>query len=493
MALINQGFLGNASGKLGTVVFSKWRDLQTARQYQPDIHDANSDAQKKQRSKMVSLLEFLKPLNKNFIQLFNGQVAKGSTPWAKAIKDNMPAVGPDGSINPKAFRLGNPKFPQFEISEASYNPFIDQVSLRYRPVSHPSQNDAFPYIVTSVLGKYNSESGVNDFDTRHLLCSLPHGWFYCSFYDDNYEYLYENHWSFGMIWFLYYDTYDIDSIFKPNDTLTEHSTFKLVPIIEGFNTDVKDDLIPFETLKWDYQQKDNKWYIVISIDIKKTKISNPEEHTLIFWGVALHDNKYDQSKALEWELSETTKEIEIGENGFGGGVLGLYAVYTNKGEQVSKFNRFYINKGSDGIEHPYFDQLFDCNYAHPSSFILAGNQNGFCGNIDELFSEFIELIQQGYISIPKKPEPINEVSLNILPNINGYINVSGFLRNEGDNFIFAENGSAFLQPVANVGFKFSLWSGPDAMDIIETSPGNYTLIISKPRSITPEFVPEVVV
>jgi hypothetical protein len=493
MALINQGFLGNASGKLGTVVFSKWRDLQTARQYQPDIHDANSEAQKKQRSRMVSLLEFLKPLNKNFIQLFNAQVCKGSTPWAKAIKDNMPAVGPDGSIDPKAFKLGNPKFPQFDISDVSYNPFIDQVSLKYRPVSNPSQDDAFPYLITSVLGKYSNDSGVNEFDTRHLMCALPNGYFYCSFYDDNYEYLYENYWAFGMIWFLYYDTYDLDSIFKPNDTLTEHSVFTPVPIVEGFNTDIKDDLIPFESIKWDYQQKDNKWYIIISIDITKTKIIKAADYTIIFWGVALHDQKHEQSKGLEWTLTETTKEIEIGEQGFSGGVLGLYSVYTNKGKQVSRFNRFYINKGSDGIEHPFFDQIFDCNYAHPSSFILAGEQNGFCGNIDGLFSEFIELLQQGYIKVPDIPVPVIELSLTIAQNINGSVNVSGFNRQENGNYIFSEKATAFLSPVANDGFKFSAWSGPDASEIFEVSPGNFSLLMSKPRCIAPEFVPVVIV
>ena len=70
MARIKQGFLGNASGKLGNIVFSRWRNLETARQYQPDIQDANSPEQQKQRSRMVNLLQFLKPLNKTFIKFF---------------------------------------------------------------------------------------------------------------------------------------------------------------------------------------------------------------------------------------------------------------------------------------------------------------------------------------------------------------------------------------------------------------------------------------
>jgi hypothetical protein len=42
MARLKNGFLGNASGKLGNVVFAKWRDLFTVRSYQPDISDAKT-------------------------------------------------------------------------------------------------------------------------------------------------------------------------------------------------------------------------------------------------------------------------------------------------------------------------------------------------------------------------------------------------------------------------------------------------------------------
>ena len=131
MARIKQGFLGNASGKLGNVVFSKWRDLQTARQYQPDVKDANSPSQQIQRSRMISLLQFLKPLNNNFIKFFNAPEAKGTTAWAKAIKDNMPAVGSDGYIIPKDFKLGNPNHPPFDITNIIYDPFIDCCSFSY--------------------------------------------------------------------------------------------------------------------------------------------------------------------------------------------------------------------------------------------------------------------------------------------------------------------------------------------------------------------------
>ena len=194
MARIKQGFLGNASGKLGSVVFAKWRDLQTARQYQPDIQDANSPAQRKQRSRMVSLLQFLKPLNKNFIRFFNGPLSKGTTPWAKAIKDNMTGVSPDGCFPLKNLHLGDPHLPPFTIVESTYNPFIDQVLVKYVPGQNPNPDNPFPYLGCSALGKYKSADGMHLFDTRNQLVFRPLFSFFCSFYEEYREHVFENSW-----------------------------------------------------------------------------------------------------------------------------------------------------------------------------------------------------------------------------------------------------------------------------------------------------------
>jgi hypothetical protein len=488
MARIKQGFLGNASGKLGNVVFSKWRDLQTARQYQPDVHDANTPAQQKQRSRMVSLLQFLKPLNKNFIRLFNDQVAKGSTPWAKAIKDNMDAVAPDGCIIPANFRLGNPKYPPLEIGDVIYNPFIDQVSLKYRVPSYPFQDNDFPYLITSVLGKYKSDSGLHEFDTRHDLCMLPPGHFFCSFYDDSHEHVFDNWWGHGWLWFMYFDTYDIERIVNPGRTLSDPRTFTPKSMIEGFNTDVKDNPVPLEAFTTEFVQKEGKWFLVFKIDIKKTTLQNPENFTILFWGVALTDGGSQQSETMEWNLKNTTKEIELGEGGFHGSILGLYSLVTSEGQQVGRFNRFYISKDTEGIEHPYFDQIFDCVYAHPASFILSGNQCGFCGNIDELFGELIDLWEQGYIDGGDTPEPVVETKLKVVDDPNGKVTVTGFIRKVTDEYVFDSKAKASLETSASPGYKFSKWAGPDALDVKVVVPDKYELEMSKDRSITAVFV-----
>jgi hypothetical protein len=404
MARIKQGFLGNASGKLGNVVFSKWRNLETARQYQPDVHDANTHAQQKQRSRMVSLLQFLKPLNKTFIRFFNSSISKGSTPWAKAIQANMQAVNDEGCIIPENFTLGNPKYPPFEITDVTYNPFIDLCSVDYKPTDLSGWNDPYPYIMTSVLGQYKSKSGLPEFDIRYPACYLPPGHFFCSYYDENFEHVFDNWWDGFWLWCMYFDTYDLERTINPNHALTEPIYSRPTSLIEGFNTDITVNPVPVEAFTWEYVQREKKWYLVFKIDIKKTQLVNPKDYTIIFWSVSLQNSEHKQHNAIEWNLSEPIKEFELGEEGFNGSIIGLYALYTNKGEQAGCFNRFYINRGSDGREYPYYEQLFECNYGHPVSFILKGNQCGFCGNLDEMFSDFIQLYEQGIIHDPNQPK-----------------------------------------------------------------------------------------
>ncbi|HBX51348.1 MAG: hypothetical protein A2275_18385 [Bacteroidetes bacterium RIFOXYA12_FULL_35_11] len=488
MARINQGFLGNASGKLGNVVFAKWRDLQTAHQYQPDIHDANSPAQKKQRSRMVTLLQFLKPLNKNFIKFFNSSIAKGSTPWAVAIKQNMSGVPESGCFPLNNLRLGKPNLPSFEIIEATYNPFIDLTTVRYVPNLPVSSQNPFPYLCCAVLGQYKTTDGSIKFDIRHLLSENPVGIFLCSYYSGGHEHAFENIWSHGRMWFIYYDTFDIEGHYDPIPNLSEPSDFTPVSIVEGFNVDIPDDLVPLDAFSWKYEKKADKWYLILSIDIKKTKIKKPADYTIIFWGVALRDSKHEQSEPMEWNLKNTTKEIELGDKGFDGSILGLYSLFTTEGEQVSRFNRFYISKDTDDKEHPYFDQLFDCCYAFPTSFILDGNQCGFCGSIDELFSDIIELWEQGYLGNDSDIEPRNEVALKIPTDANGTITVTGFISQELNDYIFDRDKVALLEVVAKSGFSFSKWDGTDAADVKDLGTGKFELVMSKERSISAVFI-----
>ena len=489
MARIKQGFLGNASGKLGTVVFAKWRDLQTARQYQPDIHDANSSAQQKQRSRMVSLLQFLKPLNKNFIQFFNSSIAKGSTPWAVAIKSNMPFVSPEGIINLQDLVLGDPNCPASKIVEVTYNPFIDSIHLKYELSANSTNNDPNPYIGVSVLGKYYSPAGTHEFNLNHLLCFLPPGHFWCSIFEGYLEHVYDNHLSSGYIWMDFYQTYNWDKHINPNVNLTEPSFFVPKPTVEGFNLNVENNLIPLEAITHSYTKIGVKWFLKFNIDLAKTHVVLPANHTIILWTASLLNGKVVESGPIEWNLAHSSFKIDLGTDPYKGSFAILYAVFNNEGEQVGKFNRFYIATDSDGNDHPYFEQIFKCDYAHPASFILSGNNCGFVGNIDELFGEFIELWNQGYIHDGSSTASDTEFPLYIKPEPNITVLVTGFTRMDGVYYIFDKNAQADIQTTIDHGFKLNAWEGPDGSEVKTLGLDTYQIQMSKERNLIPVIVP----
>lgn len=398
MAKLKQGFLGNAAGKLGNVVFSKWRDIQTVRQYQPDVKDANSEAQQKQRNRMVSLLQFLKPLNKNFIQFYNSAESKGTTPWAKAIKDNMPAVNSDGCIIPEDFSLGNPKYPPFDVINATYNPFIDLCQIDYKPRDLTGRKDPYPLIGTSVLGLYDIDDGIPSFNVNHPMCFLPPGHFFCEFEDQAYVYIYDNYFSQGWLWFYYHDQYDNRSCNNPNEGLTKPVYFKPEPLVKDFNMDVEDNLIPVDAITWEYKFDATNWNMVLNFDKSKAFIEDSENYSIRLWALAMQDDSKEITDSIDWSLTSNTFSLEIGESGFSGSAIVMYTVIDASGKQVNRFNKFYVDKGTDGVHHDYYDQLFYTSTACPTSFTLKDNYCGIYGSIDELCGEFIADYEQSIYS-----------------------------------------------------------------------------------------------
>ena len=487
MARINNGFLGNASGKLGNVVFSKWRRLFTARQYQPVIKDANSPNQQKQRTRMVSLLEFLKPLNKTFIRSFNDSFSKNSTPWAKAIKDNMTAVSSVEGISLNNFVIGEANIPQLSIISAVYNPFIDQIHLTYKMPSASIGINEFPYTGISVLGKYKSSGGLPTFDTRHLLCCQPEGSWYCLLSDEVELSFYLNYWQGGRLWLILDEYQELKINSNPFHNISASGYFEAVPLIKEFNTDIIADLIPVEAITYEYVQRDNIWYLIFNIDFSKTTLVEPANHKLTFWGVGLKSGSRESGVHFQWELSSSTYELNLSEGGFNGSWVWLYSAYTTLGVQVSRFNRIYQDKGSNDVVFPYLQQLFDCNYSHPISYMISGNQCGFCGSIEELFSDFINLYEQGIIIVDQTPIlSIYCLSFNSITN--GNIVVTGYKDVVNGNYYFTEGVTAQLELVPAAGYAFGTWSGADAADLTIIDDTHCSILMSKNRELDASII-----
>ncbi len=412
MARLKNGFLGNASGKLGNVVFAKWRDLFTARSYQPDINDPKSPAQKTQRVRMLSLLNFLKPINQSFIRSFNADICPESTPWAKAIQDNMPAVDPGGCISMSEIRLGMPRYPAPGISIPVYNPFIDQVSFQYFPGSNPNASKPFPFPVTSVLGKYNTSAEVHEFDTRHLLCTQPDGTFYSLIAQSSQEWPFLSWWAEALFWLSHHDpSLDITSV-SPNNALSEPTLLKLNSIVEDFNTNITENLLPPNILSFSYENNGSDWMLNIELNVEECDYEIVSKCILRGWFLMIKSDSVKYYEPFEWNLNEPTYSYNIGRDPVTAGIVFLYTLFTQEGMQCSRFNRLYIEDGSDLKKYPFFHQLFLSGITHPASFILPESLCGFCGAIDELFSYFKELWEQGVIhdtTDPDAPDPAGQI------------------------------------------------------------------------------------
>ncbi len=487
MARIKQGFLGNASGKLGNIVFSKWRDLQTARQYQPDIADAKSPAQIKQRSRMMALLQFLKPLNKNFIKFYNSKDCKGSTPWAKAIKDNMRAVSEDGCIIPQNVSFGSPKFQKPEILDALYDPFIDRLTIKFKKSEFTGKNEKFPNFFTSVLGRYKSADDSINFDTRHLLKTCINLQFECYSWDGQCEHTWANYYSDGWLWFVYVDSDCMGSIASSNWVPSEPSYFKPRLLVEDFNTDVIRDLVPTESISWSFDKKEENWFMSASIDLEKTKLTDSQDYIIRIWALVFAEGETMISESLDLDLSQTTQTFEIGDKDLSGSGIILYTIINNEGEQVSCFNRIYINSGTDNVIHDYHEQLFDYNYASPLTFVLDDNKTAFCGSIDELFGEFIELYNQGLI-FDHSDNPVEETrTLRVSIDGDGTVDVDGQI-GRGDNvYYFKQDQIAYLTLMPSEGYEHKEWSGDDAGFLEQVSENTYSIPMIKNRSLLVSF------
>ena len=509
MARLNNGFLGNASGKIGNVVFAKWRRLYIARQYQPKIQDANSQNQQKQRVRMTALLNFLKPINNTFIKFFNTPFSKYSTPWAKAIKDNMLLVSSDGVFSIQNLQLGIPKYAAPLVKSAVYNPFIDQVHFLYTHSGDSSVNESYIYIASSVLGKYQTPNDSHEFDVRHLLCLLPEGQYWSSIYDDIYEYVFANSWANARFWLMYYDTNNLNKNTNTAINTSEGSSFEAVPIFPEFKMNVTNDLVPVNAITVNYVWRYYYYAMVFTIDYSKTKLTNPAWYNLKFWGLGMERGEHHFTNPFIWDLAHNTFEISLDtlrnaspnintqaisitpqiaiDYGFNGSWVWLYATYAKTGSQESCFYRKYQNIDNSNRSYPYFQQLFDCKLSHPASFILSGNQCGFSGSFDELFTDFIKLYEQGLINIEEaitEPPPPTEYCLSYHPNDYCVVNFTGFTRQEDYNYFFDIGFNVMIEVIPSEGFIFNTWIGADAADVRIIDNSHFSILMSKNRNLS---------
>lgn len=436
MAKLTNGFLGNASGKLGNVVFSKWKRINTARTYVSQISDANSPAQKKQRLKMSALQKFLSPLNDSFIKSFNSNHVKCSTPWAKAIKDNMPMVDGLGNINLDLLKLGNEKYTGVEILNSSYDPFIDRLTIEYNdPNSFKTKSD-FPITACSMLGVSMHSDGSYSYNTDNQIKLMPMGIFYCSFEAPDHTYTFSNYFDMGQFWLIPLEDYRWDDVHQSIYGNTSPSPFRLAPIVKDFNLDVVDNPIPPSFLDVSYIIDGDHTNLVIDLNKKLLPPNFSFKNKLEIYGRLINSNGYVDSDSQTINIESLPYTYSLVEYSNLVGFIFLYCVLDNNDKQIGRFNRLYHGESIKGVMTPYFEALWKYCNINPLSFKLDSNFFGLYGNIDELCADFISSFKTG--SVTGKSEDINFKDFEIVVFSEKGVILGNYLLNDNHEFYCSE-------------------------------------------------------
>lgn len=102
MGVINQGILGGVSGKVGNVVGGNWKGIDYLRIMPASIANPQTPAQMDQRSKFITVINFLQPV-KDFIKVGFKNYAVKMTQFNSAmsynLKNAITGESPDYAIN----------------------------------------------------------------------------------------------------------------------------------------------------------------------------------------------------------------------------------------------------------------------------------------------------------------------------------------------------------------------------------------------------------
>ena len=119
---------------------------------------------------------------------------------------------------------------------------------------------------------------------------------------------------------------------------------------------------------------------------------------------------------------------------------------------------------------------------------MKDNECGFCGNIYDLFDDFINLYEQGIIHFHTDPTTTIQHILTLGNAVNGTVNILNYFRKDNLTYFFLVGEKATLNPLPAPGYNFLKWSGADANDVQLVVPGTFELLMNKDRNVYAEFV-----
>ena len=384
MARINNGFLGDAIGKLGNVVFRKWNSMITASQYQPNVNNPNSPAQQVQRNKIKNLALALKPFMYNVIPLnFNNN--KGlSTYWAQAIKANYPLIDEQGIIEFKNFVLSQGPLLAPVILKSTYDPFIDQFIISYDPVNI----NKFPVglLRATAIGK-NIISG--SFNTDNI-ARLPMGNVFSAYIYEhtpeylNFNYTFENAWLEGMLWLnmVKSEGLDLRDVNPKNiyNVPSYGSYFEFKEIPTEFDLSVTERLILPENIHCEFVKIDDINYLRVFIDNYQSIPGLNEDDSIFIMAKVLTSDGNKYSDDISFTAMEGECKIPISDNDLEKPFGLLYMVFDVDKKMKSTITRFLFNVSNDIT---YCEMLFKNNILNPDSIKLQKPYTAIWGNLGD--------------------------------------------------------------------------------------------------------------
>jgi len=428
MALIVNGFLGDAIGKLGNVVFRKWNALITASKYQPLVTNPNTELQQLQRNKIKSLSLLLKPFKDSVIPLNFKNRQGRSTSWAEAIKANYPLVDDSGKIIFQNMILSGGSMLPPLIVKFDYNPFIDMFYIEFSMINMGDVD--INRIRLTAVGRLIFD---NSFNTSNI-CKLPFKNRFSSYINEmsfpdwplNFDF--DNAWSEGMLFFNIINDPSRDvRAYNPANIINSPSAgayFNTDFKFDKFDFNVTDRIIMPDNFHVAIVQDDGTFFMKIGIDHYSSipGLLPDDIITVIPFVLEANGNKYEgpytfnaMTGLVDFPLLEgdETKPFII-----------LYFVSNAAGVNKSTATRFYYNLPPAPT---YAELLLMHGIAHPDSIKIHAPYTAIWGDLKDFIPP--DLIGAIPYTIHSKNDTTGEERQHVISSDNIFL-CSKLLRNQ---------------------------------------------------------------
>lgn len=462
MAILSQGFLGDASGKIGNVIFRRWKRKNVAQQYQPKVRNPKSPAQVLQRNRMKVVNQLLKPYKDVAVAIFGCNGKSGLPPWSQIVQANVKICS-----DPDTFSLSNLKIPGSKICyykapanlahEVKYIPDIDSCQTEFNPEAFINNRVG----LFMLLLENNNATGL-----QQPIFGPFFGWGICLSYDRGWED--DEYWAVGInfsgpgsAWLCAVGR----QINEPEKSGVIGMTYQnnIVPVLpvewpSTFNG--LTDTIPGSAVTLSIEDVSGVKYLKATVDFSKCTIPDFTGTIINVWARGTNGDilvVYD-NPILITDSNSFKFQINMGL------VAGqFYFCFLPTGTGVGRPWRVFWDFSDKSVPFLKFINSFKTSarglFADPVA-------EGFSG----LYFDYADLFLDAWIAneMEKKyPHPPQQHILTINNSSSvSTISANGVVFSGSQSFTFDSGFECQLIVIPGVGESFAAWAGEDAASII---------------------------